>query len=237
MIDVIVSVSDKYSWALLPFAYLFNKYWSPNQRVIVAGYTPPNAELPDNFYFHSIAQPQYGKEKWCDGLVEFLEIYDRSHFVLLLEDYWLCRPVDLRVIDLAYQYMLEHPEVLRFDLTADRLYANGVQDIGYYGYLDLISAPKSAYEMSLQAGIWNKQLLLDIIVSLPENRHSAWDLEIDGTTVVNHFSDTIKVVGTRQLPVRYANGMNNAMSNKVFYDRLIQEDIAEIKPMIPEDYK
>jgi hypothetical protein len=235
--DVVVSVSDKYLWSLRPFAYLFNKYWSPNQRVIVAGYSVPDFAMPENFYFYSIAQPQYHKERWADGIIKFLEVYNQSHFVLLLEDYWLCRKVDINTVHSALRYTIDNPHVLRFDLTADRLYASGAEDIGYYENIDLIRAKGSQYEMSLQAGIWNKNLMLNVLTTLPDHLHSAWDVELDGTTIVNRFSDTMSVVGSRQLPVRYANGMNNAKSNKVFYDRLVDEDIKAIKHMIPEDYK
>lgn len=234
--DVIVSVSDKYLWALQPFALLFNKYWGSNQRVIVAGYSVPQFKLPDNFLFYSIATEQYPKEKWADGLRDFLNVYQYPYFTLLLEDYWLSRKVDVEAIHDLTDYMDGRGNVLRMDLTGDRLYAGGMRQIGYHTRFDLVEAVGSQYQMSLQAGIWNRELLLGVLDNLPQDRHSAWDVELEGTTIINRMPSRFRVIGTRQWPVMYANGMNNAAGKKVFFDRLSEDDVALIRDTIPSEY-
>lgn len=89
MTDVVVLTSDGYVNALRPFAYLFNKYWSKEQEVIVAGYSPLPFKLPSNFHYYSIGrQEDYGVDKWSDGLIDFLEAHPQIEFpILFLEDY------------------------------------------------------------------------------------------------------------------------------------------------------
>ena len=77
---VIVLTSDKYLHALQPFAWLFNKYWSSAQPVTVAGFTPPDFGLPDNFTFHSIgAFADYPVARWSDALIKLLNEIEADH--------------------------------------------------------------------------------------------------------------------------------------------------------------
>jgi hypothetical protein len=222
-VSVVVSVSDRYLKLLQPFAHLFNKYWSSLQQVYIAGYSLPPFRLPDNFIYHSIRTPQYPKEQWVDGFIDFLEWFQEPFFVLCLEDYFLCRRVDNNGIATLADYMAYHPDIIRIDLTADRLYAGGMRDVGYYGHYDLIEAPQSPYQMSTQTGIWNRKLLLDILKELKPSQHSAWDVELEGTTILNNHKE-IRVLGTRQCLVRYVNAMNNATGPNIALGGLEEED-------------
>jgi hypothetical protein len=236
-IDVIVSVSDLHLWCMKPFAFLFNKYWDEKQHVIVAGYKRPDFELPSNFDFYSIADPQYPKERWADGVAKFLHQYPGKRFVFMLEDYWLSRPVDTYAIEALSIYMERNPNVLRMDLTADRQFAGGMVDVGYCEHYDIIEAPQSQYQMSLQAGLWDRNLMLNVLEMLPVHLRSAWEVELTGTTIVNSFGDKMIVRGTRQLPVRYANGLNNAAGHRIFYEGLDLDDANVVREMVPQEYK
>lgn len=227
---VVVSVSDKYLWALQPFSELFNKYWGVDYRVYIAGYSVPMFQLPANFEFFQINTECYPKERWVDGIWKFLEKYYFEKFVLLLEDYWLCRKVDTAGIEHLSSYMDLHDNLLRMDLTADRQYAGGMKDIAYYEHFDIIEAYGSQYQMSLQAGIWDTRHFMTILNQLPPHMHSAWDVEIDGTSLVNVSS--LRVFGTRQNPVRYVNGLNNAVSG-VNLSGFKREDIEIVEKYIP----
>lgn len=197
-LPVAVITSDNYSWALLPFSYLFNIFWSALQPVFVFGYNPPPFLLPTNFKFISLGGTNAPSERWSNGLISAVSRLP-SHFVLLLEDYWLVRTVDVRGVSTLHDYMIERPEVLRMDLTADRLYAGGMYDADYYGHYDIIETPPSTpYQFSTQAGIWNKDLML----SLLQPNKTAWETEIH-TSVPEH----MRILGTRQMPVRYANAI------------------------------
>lgn len=232
---VVVSVNDKYLWCLQPFAYLFNKYWGEQQEVVVAGYNYPSFSLPSNFKYYSIYNFNYPKEKWVDGFLRFLAQFreDNSHFVLMLEDYWLCRSVDLNGINVLYDYAMMNPDILRMDLTSDRQFAGSAKDMDYCYHYDIVQAKNSAYEMSLQTAIWNTQLLVELLEKLPKEKHSAWDVELEGTNFINDPSYPYKVVGTRQLPVRYVNGYNSTLGVNKELAGMLDDDKATVRNMIP----
>lgn len=202
MIRVFVYTSDPYIWCLKPFAYLFNIYWSELQEVIVGGFTPPQFPLPKNFTFHQIDKKPYPKQKWSNGLIRFLQDYQDDVLVLLLEDYLLRRTVDHGGIDslASYMCMNENSDVVRLDLTADRLYGKGAHDVEPWGHYDIIACDKDAmYEMSLQAAIWNRRNFLRLL----KPDMNPWEVEIQTDMTQQPY----RILGTRQWPVRYANLM------------------------------
>src|SRR3990167_9857602 len=199
---VIVSCSKKYEWCLKPFNYLFGKY-CPN--------TVPYLALSDT-----------PKDRWVEGILGFLSTYEHSHFVLLLEDYWLSRDVDVEGIDILAEFMKSRPDILKMDLTADRLYAGDMRDVFYHKRFDIVEAPNSQYQMSLQAAIWNKKLFIEVLEGLSPNNHSAWNVELDGNSIVN--SRDMKVYGTRQNLIRYVNGMNSGKPNEINFNHYLKDN-------------
>lgn len=235
-VKVVCITSDKYMWALKPFSFMFNRYWDEKQEVMVAAYSTPEG-LPSNFSHMIIDNTPYPAEKYVDGLIRILSSIKEEFVVLLLEDYWMYRPVDLYAIDALSTYMSMNHNILRVDLTGDRLYAGGMMDIGFYEHYDIIEAPQSQYQLSMQAGLWNRALLLDVCHYLPKNLHSPWDLELEGTTIVNKFGERMKVIGTRQWPVRYANAV---LKGKIDYKELTKLSVEESRELLkfaPEEIK
>jgi len=206
-VRVVVSASDRYNWCLRPFAYLFNVYWSELQPVTVAGYTPPDFELPPNFTFFSIDRPGYPKERWSTGLIKYLRSIRDDVICLLLEDYWLRRTVDHQAVNSLADLMRANRDIFRIDLTTDRLYSGQMRDAGCYGRLDLVETPiGSPYQMSLQGCLVNRRYLLAM---MPPDI-SPWEIELSGNTLIEaaekRLGHPLRVLGTRQWPVRYTNG-------------------------------
>jgi len=200
MIRVFVYTSDPYLWVLKPFCYLFNNFWSELQEVVIGGFTPPQFTLPDNFIFHQIDKNPYPKEMWSNGLIRFLQDFNDDIFVLMLEDYLLCRTADCAGVSTLANYMRQQDDVVRFDLTADRLHGQGMHDIESFGHYDIIACDKDApYEMSLQAAIWNRRHLL----SLLKSNLDPWQVEM----YIDMTSQPFRVLGSRQWLVRYSNLM------------------------------
>lgn len=189
--------SDKTSWSLRPFAYLFNKYWLNSIAVSVFGNTPPAFDLPSNFTFTSIG-PFQPVEEWTTDLRNALCLVPDDVICFLMDDYWINRQVDSNAIRWCYHYMFEHPEVARFDICTDRLYAAGMTDYDKIGYVDVIkSDPHSPYHFSYQASLWRRLTLLDAI----EPHETPWQSEIRGDARLRNLGAL--VLGTRQGPIRY----------------------------------
>jgi hypothetical protein len=190
-----------------PFAYLFNTYWSSLQPVVVACYTPPPFELPDNFIIYPMGKDP-GQNGWSTGLINVLQWMQDDYFVLMLEDYWLTRTADTAAIGSLGDYIADKSNLLRIDLTTDRLYNGQMQDNGlHWGHCDLVETPHgSPYQMSFQAGIWRSDLLL----SLLHPGMTPWQVEI-GTQP----PEEMRVLGTRQWPLRYLNALKGGNNQEV----------------------
>lgn len=226
---IVIPTYRKTHWALKPFTTLFNKYW-PYASADIMCYSKPIFRLPKNFKIVSVDPIDYPRNLWAEGLCKYLEMISDKAVVVLLEDYWLTRMVNVDGISVLENVIGDN--VLRVDLTTDRLYAGGVTDIGHIGYFDLVEAPGSQYQMSLQAGMWNRELLIKVIRQLKPGNMSSWDVELEGTNVVN--ASGYRVFGTRQNPVRYINGINDANGIIKSFSGCTTEDEEMIKKYIEQ---
>jgi hypothetical protein len=216
--QILVMTSAKYHHLLNGFCYMFNGYW-PDQSVIIATDTPISQDLPENFSVHSYSDwKPLPASKWSNGLRHALNSIGDGIVTLLLEDYYLNAPVDVEVVEQGIEIMKHyHNDLLRFDLTTDRMYNGYVKDLGKYGILDLVETPfESEYQMSFQAGMWNRRLLLSII----PNGLSPWQAEM-----YIQPPEEMRVFGTKQHPVKYANVImtGGTMGPKKNYEGISEE--------------
>jgi hypothetical protein len=192
------------------------------------GFTQPEFELPNNFEFISVGKfEDYPVERWTDAVIKFLEEHvEEELLILMLEDYWLTRRVNHEAISLAAAYMQRYPNILKFDLCADRLYAGGaIRNHDTFGFLDIVkSDPKSAYHMSLMTGMWRKSLLLQLLKQRPSKGWSPHDVEIHGTTRLQKMTDLV-VVGSEQWPIRHTLGLRALDHTKLKLEELKLSDV------------
>ena len=204
-VRVIVYTCSEYCWTLPGFAYLFQVYWSAQQPVAYAGC--PKLDLPENFQWYDVESRVV--ERWSDGLIEFLNMIDDDLIVWLLDDYYICRGVDHQAIGSLAEYMRMYPDVLRIDLTADRLHSGHAVDIGSYGRLDIIETDwDTPYNYSTQAAMWNRKHLLSTL----RPAMSPWDFELH-----TEHQPYLRVLGTRGWPVRYLNLVGTGLDSKYKY--------------------
>lgn len=203
---IVVFTSDKRNWLLKGFFRQWQKYAGgmPGDSLYdieVAGFTRPDY-LPGNAAFYSIGKfENYPVEKWSDAIINYLLHLDDELFVLMLEDYWLTRQLYHEALWDAYNWMLQHPDCIRFDLTTDRCFSKFARYAGTFGRLDLCAA-KGDYAMSLQAGIFRKSLLLDIL----RPNEDPWQTELNGSFRLNQKS--MLVMGSYQWPIGYMIAVN-----------------------------
>lgn len=238
--QIIVMTSEKSQARMLPgFAYLFNKHWNANQPVTVCGFSQRPASLYDNFSYYRIGNfADYPAQRWSDALKRVLDYVAEEHFILLLDDYWLFRDVDVRGVNILYDYMRQFRYVLKTDLCLDRMgadwgrYIQGFNTYGVAGHLDLIHSPTgSNYQMSLWGGLWNRDLLASFLVP----GETAQQIELNGTHRVNDAGNSVVVLGTRQAPVIHGNMLQSGRPGEIVKDiggwRLLPEDEHELKAL------
>ncbi len=193
-------------WTLQTFAHLFNEYYSSMKDVFVVCESIPKFKLPHNFIMRPVSLDRridWPKDQWSDGLIKYLHTVKERYVLIMLDDYWLIRTVDISGIGTLLEYMVNNPKILRVDLTADRQFAGGAKYVESYGHYDLVHAPGTPYQMSLMPGLWNKKLLLEIL----QPGEDPWQVEMEGTNRVNE-TDMI-VTGTQQQPLRIVNSLRN----------------------------
>ena len=96
---IIIPAYSKTYWCLEPFAYLFNKYWK-NQDPVILYYSELDVKIPKNFSTFQIYYKDYPKDKWANGIIEYLKTINDETIILLLEDYWLTRKVSSEIISI-----------------------------------------------------------------------------------------------------------------------------------------
>ena len=200
--QILVMTSAKYHNLLNGFCYMFNGYW-PDQSVIIATDTPIAQDLPENFTIYSYSDwKPMPASKWSNGLRRALKSIPDGLVTILLEDYYLIEPVKKDIIEQGIELFHAYPNtLLRFDLTNDRRYNGKAKDLGKYGDIDLVETPfESEYQMSFQAGIWNRRLIL----SLVPGGATPWLTEVGIQP-----PEEMRVLGTKQLPVNYQNVANS----------------------------
>ena len=169
---VYISTSDKYDHLLRPFAFLFNRFWSKDQEVVVLGYRDLDFSLPDNFSFVSMGASRNDPQEWSTGLREYFSSIDDEWFIYATEDMFLVEPVNLESLNYLAQYM-ERPEVGRISLTNDGMKKHNsiLQD-------NLIQLEQTAdYRLSCIYSAWNREYMLRYL----QPEMSPWEFEVNGT--------------------------------------------------------
>lgn len=229
-VPIYVTTSDRYLPALRPFAHQLHKYWQPPPPVIVGGFTPPDFELPDNFSFLTIGEPdQFPLEKWTNAVRKMIEALTHQLFILMLEDYWITGPVDVDAVLAAEELMRHDGQIIRFDLTLDRAKSgdHNIRHYGNLGALELIqSKPGSPYHMSLMTAMWQKQHLLKLL--RPD--WSPWDVELEGTTLLSAHPE-LKVLGTTSRLIPHTLALRGGDSGKLLLDELSSRDVDELREL------
>ena len=169
---VYISTSDKYDHLLRPFAFLFNRFWSKDQEVVVLGYRDLDFSLPDNFSFVSMGESRNDPQEWSTGLREYFSSIDDEWFIYATEDMFLVDPVNLESLNYLSQYM-ERPDVGRISLTNDGMKKN--HSIFQYNLIQL--EQDADYRLSCIYSAWNREYMLRYL----QPEMSPWEFEVKGT--------------------------------------------------------
>lgn len=215
----IVLTSNDYVNVLPGFAYLFNKFY-PNQELTIVRYDVRPPKLPDNFKQFAIGkQSDYS---WSGGLKYYLSQINDEFVMLMLEDYYLDKPVDVGTIIGCQNMMIHRPEVFKIDLTNDRLKVTHSKsnyalkdnfeskELEYFIQSD-INAPFLA---SVQAAIWRKDFLFSIL----NTKDNAWQFEKNKRTKEYLKKHNSVILGCMNPPMSYINAVGGEGNKPGQYD-------------------
>lgn len=210
---VAVLTSNQYVGCIPGFAYLFNKYWSDRQPVQIVRYEQRVPWKPANFDNFAIGnQSDY---TWSSGVLRWLKYVNDTHVIVLLEDYFIDRPVDVARINRLWDTMRQHPEIAKIDLTDDRL------KVGHSDYGDglILSDENAPFQTSVQAAIWR----VDFLMRFLHPSENPWQFEKKGTNRVRaaRRAGTFDglILGCAEPPLHYVNAVGGEGNQPGQFDR------------------
>jgi hypothetical protein len=212
---IYVLTSDRHNWLLRGFMHQWHKYCK--LPITIAGFTEPNylLDVNDDYKkytsFKSIGKfEDYPVDRWSDSIIKLVHETDDEVIMILLEDYWLTRCPNFTALKVAESVVNTDKNILRFDITTDRLYSQRIVDVGAYEDVDLFVADPDVYAVSFQASIWRKESLLQMLVP----GETPWQAEMNGTIRYNEIKPQKAIWGTRQWPMRYCIVVNKGVFDK-----------------------
>lgn len=208
---ILALTSNDYVNVLPGFAYLFNKFYGV-ESVTVVRYDVRPPKLPDNF--KNFAVGKQSDYSWSGGLKYYLSQIEDEFVLLMLEDYYLDKPVDKNRITFIKYFMQDNKNIAKVDLTDDRL------KVDYKLYNDnpinglIESNLKSPFLSSVQAAIWRK----DFLEAVLNTKDNAWQFEKNKRTKTYLEKTKSVVLGCANPPMSYINAVGGEGNNPGVYD-------------------
>lgn len=217
---IYISTSDRYTALIEPFAFLFNKFWSSDQQVVILGYTKPDCKLPENFEFVSMGVSRNDPKEWSTDLRKYFQSIDDEWFIYGTEDMFLVYPVDFNSLNKLKTYM--KPGVGRINITNDacRKDCSILED-------NVVELTQTAdYRISCIYSIWNREYMLKYL----QPEMTPWEFELEGSIATNN--DGYKILGLNSdfpvhlsLAVRRGNFSNLDFSFDNEYHRTLDQSV------------
>ena len=157
---IIVLSCSKNEELFAPFRHCLEKYYSNHPEVI---YFTDGIVNP---YYKTIVVP-HDLNHWTTGLREFLSQIDDEQVLLMIDDIFIHRPVDVNRIKEASQILKGNIACMNFEKAWDD------KDLPtkYEGWM--MRNHGSRFEVSLMCGLWQKKKLLKVL----ERDTNPWEIE------------------------------------------------------------
>lgn len=145
-----------------PFHYLMEKYF-PNHPEII-------------YFTDGIINPYYKTipiemtlDKWTKGFREFLNKIPDDKILLMIDDCFIRKPVDVKRIEYAAEHLTGNIALMNFERSWDE----NDEPTDLDGWKKRKHG--SEFEVSILCGLWQKEKLLKVI----ERDCSPWDIELE----------------------------------------------------------
>lgn len=206
---VVVPTSNKYVGVIPGFTHFLNRFWSDRIPVTVVRYEVRPPKTAPNF--SNVCVGLQADYSWCSGLAAYLRLPQAPRvFVMMLEDYYLAEKVDTAALGKLWQYACEHDEVVKIDLSGDRMKFphTPYQDKGLEGLNMIQATEEAAFRGSIQAAIWKTSYLLKHL----NEKWDPWQFEKHGCR------DGAVILGTEEPVLKYVNAVGGAGNKPGEYD-------------------
>lgn len=146
-----------------PFHHCLEKYYPGHPKVVY--YTD---DYPNNPYYDTIII-QHSLNEWTRGLRDFLKIIHDDKVLMMIDDCFIRKPVDVERIREAEKYLSGSIALMNFEKSWDI----NDEPTAFEGWKKRRHG--SAYEVSLMCGLWQKDKLMDVL----SRNCDPWTIELD----------------------------------------------------------
>ena len=161
MVITVLSCS-KNEDTFLPFCHFMERYYPNHPRIV---YFTDGIKNP----FYETIPVKNNLETWTRGFREFLNQIEDDYVLLMIDDCFIRKPVDIKRIEEAEQIIRQNENIalMNFEKAWDR----SDEPTGYEGWKKRKHG--SQFEVSLLCGLWDKKKLLKVV----ERDCSPWEIE------------------------------------------------------------
>lgn len=162
---IVVLSCDKNEETFMPFHHCMEKYYKNHPEIIYA------TETIKNPYYKTISK-NYPLEMWTKRIRETLKEIDDNEILLLIDDIFIRKPVDIERIEYARSHLKDNIACFNFE----KVFNNQNQETDLVGFK--MRNKGSEYELSLMCGLWNKEKLINVL----EKDSDPWTVEYNQET-------------------------------------------------------
>lgn len=206
---LLVVSCDKYSDLWEHFFALIEKYWND---CTLTKYLGSNFM---NYDKNNVRTIQVGADRsWAENVKKMLEQIQENYVIMMLEDFFIDKPIMNNAIEILYNHMLIHGyDCLRLEPSPPPI---KIDDKNLrIGRL----IPGSPYYVSTQPAIWKKSILVELLM----DGYSAWDFEIRNSKKSADFKYNFYC--TKDYILHHLNGVERGKYYKSTIDVLRKNNI------------
>ena len=176
-----IATSDKTSWILKQFSYLFDKYCPEIDKVDIIGYSV-FPELPDRYKTMTFLGTQIDMRDWSVNLLHYFNSIDDEFIVFGLDDFLPIRPIDYDVFNTTLHYMKRDSSISRYEIGVGHCWHKHKPIIKSFNDFNIHKyGEESLYKSSTQFSVWRRQELIKLL----SNNWTPWDFEVIGSHFIN----------------------------------------------------
>jgi len=187
---IVVLTCNKYTWLVPVFLHFCKKNWPDNPYPIDI-ITETDSIEGSVYYTQGIS--------WSSGILNYLKQSDDDKFLLTPEDYIIESSVDTGRVRLAESLCAGNVGCVRLN-APDKYFNRHAIKIDVKGFREYpLDKP---YSMSMQAAIWQKQYLFDVL----RDGEDAWQAELNGSERLKKLKNKWRIFWPKSAIIDYQPG-------------------------------
>jgi len=193
-LKIVIPTCDKYLHAVECLLHTIDKFWKPDDQVVVLGYKEPEYELKENHTFISLGVDR-GPQFWTNDLASYLKSIEDEYFILANDDTVILQRVDKDYLN-HLENLMREDDIVRMSLTEACSIHPHTSYKSFEDHSIVMANQDAPYRIGLQWGIFKTEYLLKYLIP----NHTPWHLE--GPLARLTLNDGAKICSTKgKMPI------------------------------------